>query len=115
MLLEQWLNVEKDFGDFGDVTLVQAKLPRRLKRKRPIVNEDGGSAGFEETSMIFFQKKLITRTGSFSKLPTIGRGEKILLRRMGTIKKHSKLYVSDIKCSKKHFSKSASLISKSAS
>ncbi|KAM1223783.1 hypothetical protein ACFX2G_043724 [Malus domestica] len=48
MLLEQWLNTEEEFGDFGDVTLVQAKLPRRLKRKRPIVIEDGGSAGFEE-------------------------------------------------------------------
>ncbi|KAM1463787.1 hypothetical protein ACFX13_043456 [Malus domestica] len=48
MLLEQWRNTEEEFGDFGDVTLVQAKLPRRLKRKRPIVVEDGGSAGFEE-------------------------------------------------------------------
>lgn len=48
MLLEQWLNMEKEFGDFGDVTLVQAKLPRRLKRRRPIVIEDGVSAGFEE-------------------------------------------------------------------
>ncbi|KAM1463786.1 hypothetical protein ACFX13_043455 [Malus domestica] len=48
MLLEKWRNTEEEFGDFGDVTLVQAKLPRRLKRKRPIVVEDGGSAGFEE-------------------------------------------------------------------
>ncbi|KAM1223772.1 hypothetical protein ACFX2G_043713 [Malus domestica] len=47
-LLEQWLNMEEEFGDFGGVTLVQAKLPRRSKRKRPTVIEDGGSAGFEE-------------------------------------------------------------------
>ncbi|CAN6722085.1 unnamed protein product [Malus baccata var. baccata] len=44
MLLEQWRNTEEEFGDFGDVTLVQAKLPRRLKRKRPIVIEDGEEA-----------------------------------------------------------------------
>ncbi|KAJ7952117.1 crooked neck-like protein 1 [Quillaja saponaria] len=47
MLLEEWLNMEVAFGEDGDVSLVQAKLPKKLKKKRPIVAEDG-PAGFEE-------------------------------------------------------------------
>ena len=47
MLLEEWVNMEKEFGDLGDVNSVQAKMPKKLKRRRPIVTEDGPS-GFEE-------------------------------------------------------------------
>ncbi|KAJ3686243.1 hypothetical protein LUZ61_015407 [Rhynchospora tenuis] len=48
MLLEEWLNVEISFGALGDVSIVQKKLPRKVKRKRPITTEDGTPAGFEE-------------------------------------------------------------------
>lgn len=48
MLLEEWLNVESSFGNLGDVSLVQKKLPRKVKRKRAISSEDGAPAGFEE-------------------------------------------------------------------
>ncbi|KAJ4770120.1 Pre-mRNA-splicing factor CLF1 [Rhynchospora pubera] len=48
MLLEEWLNVESSFGALGDVSIVQKKLPRKVKRKRPITTEDGTPAGFEE-------------------------------------------------------------------
>lgn len=42
MLLEEWMTVEKSFADStGDVNLVQMKLPRKVKRKRPIKMEDG--------------------------------------------------------------------------
>ncbi|TQE05223.1 hypothetical protein C1H46_009202 [Malus baccata] len=41
-------HVESIGGTLEKVESVQAKLPRRLKRKRPIVVEDGGFAGFEE-------------------------------------------------------------------
>ena len=41
MLLDDWLKLEKDFGDLGDVSSVQAKMPKKLKRKRPIETEDG--------------------------------------------------------------------------
>jgi len=41
MLLEAWVNLEKDFGELGDVALVQAKMPKKLKRRRPLVTEDG--------------------------------------------------------------------------
>lgn len=41
MLLEEWLNIETNFGDLGDVSLVQSKLPKKLKKRRQIVSEDG--------------------------------------------------------------------------
>ncbi|CAL2265321.1 unnamed protein product [Prunus armeniaca] len=47
LLLEEMLNVEASFGDLGDVSLVQSKLPKKLKKRRPIVTEDG-PAGYEE-------------------------------------------------------------------
>ncbi|GJN12764.1 hypothetical protein PR202_ga31072 [Eleusine coracana subsp. coracana] len=48
MLLEEWLNKEVSFGDLGDVSLVQKKAPRKVKRKRPIPTEDGSTLGYEE-------------------------------------------------------------------
>ncbi|PWZ21222.1 Crooked neck-like protein 1 [Zea mays] len=48
MLLEEWLNKEVIFGDLGDVTLVQKKAPRKVKRKRPIPTEDGFTIAYEE-------------------------------------------------------------------
>ncbi|KAF2313427.1 hypothetical protein GH714_010952 [Hevea brasiliensis] len=47
MLLEEWLNMESSFGELGDVGLVQPKLPKKLKKRRPIASEDG-LAGTEE-------------------------------------------------------------------
>ncbi|KAF5190025.1 Pre-mrna-splicing factor clf1 [Thalictrum thalictroides] len=47
MLLEEWLNMESSFGGTGDVSLVQNKLPKKLKKRREIVSEDG-PAGYEE-------------------------------------------------------------------
>jgi hypothetical protein len=46
MLLEEWLNKEASFGDLGDVSLVQKKAPRKVKRKRPIPTEDGSTLGY---------------------------------------------------------------------
>lgn len=48
MLLEEWLNKEVSFGDLGDVTLVQKKAPRKVKRKRPLPTEDGSTIAYEE-------------------------------------------------------------------
>ena len=41
MLLEEWLNMETSFGELGDVSLVQSKLPKKLKKRRQIASEDG--------------------------------------------------------------------------
>uniref|UniRef100_A0A0E0AAB6 Pre-mRNA-splicing factor Syf1/CRNKL1-like C-terminal HAT-repeats domain-containing protein n=1 Tax=Oryza glumipatula TaxID=40148 RepID=A0A0E0AAB6_9ORYZ len=48
MLLEEWLNKEVSFGHLGDVTLVQKKAPRKVKRKRPVPSEDGSTTAYEE-------------------------------------------------------------------
>ncbi|KAA8521214.1 hypothetical protein F0562_011879 [Nyssa sinensis] len=47
MLLEEWLNMERDFGALGDVNLVCVKLPKKLKRRRQIEIEDR-PAGYEK-------------------------------------------------------------------
>ncbi|XP_050375831.1 uncharacterized protein LOC126793373 [Argentina anserina] len=47
MLLEEWFNMEASFGDMGDISLVQSKLPKKLKKRRAIETEDG-PAGYEE-------------------------------------------------------------------
>lgn len=41
MLLDEWLKMEKDFGELGDVGLVQSKMPKKLKRRRPLMTDDG--------------------------------------------------------------------------
>ena len=46
MLLEEWLNMESSFGCLGDVSLAQTKMPKKLKRKRGIMSEDGTPAGY---------------------------------------------------------------------
>ncbi|KAK8950929.1 hypothetical protein KSP39_PZI003225 [Platanthera zijinensis] len=48
MLLEEWSNMETVFADLGDLSLVQSKLPRKVKRKRAISSEDGTPSGYEE-------------------------------------------------------------------
>ncbi|KAJ8768559.1 hypothetical protein K2173_022669 [Erythroxylum novogranatense] len=47
MLLEEWLNIESSSGEFGDVSIVQVKMPKKLKKRRQMVSEDG-LAGYEE-------------------------------------------------------------------
>ncbi|KAG8075638.1 hypothetical protein GUJ93_ZPchr0006g45936 [Zizania palustris] len=54
MLLEDWLNKEVSFDDLGDVTLVQKKAPRKVKRKRPIPTEDGSTVAYVPYSVISF-------------------------------------------------------------
>lgn len=50
MLLEEWHEMEKSFGSIGDESLVKNKLPKKLKKKRPIVTEDG-PAGYVQFSV----------------------------------------------------------------
>jgi len=54
MLLEEWLNKEVSFGDLGDVSLVQKKAPRKVKRKRPIPTEDGSTIAYALYSVFSF-------------------------------------------------------------
>lgn len=41
MLLDEWEKTEIKFGELGDPDPVRAKLPKKLKRRRQIENEDG--------------------------------------------------------------------------
>ncbi|KAH1080335.1 hypothetical protein J1N35_020096 [Gossypium stocksii] len=48
MLLEEWLKTESSFGELGDISVVQSKLPKKLKKRKQITSEDGGVTGYEE-------------------------------------------------------------------
>lgn len=52
MLLEEWKETERSFGEFGDLAAVQRKLPRKVKRKRAITAEDGTPAGYVPVSVL---------------------------------------------------------------
>lgn len=62
MLLEEWLNMESSFGELGDVGVVQPKLPKKLKKRRQILAEDG-PAGYEEYIDYMFPEE--TQTTNF--------------------------------------------------
>lgn len=47
MLLDLWEKTEIKFGELGDPDPVRAKLPKKLKRRRQIENEDG-PPGYQE-------------------------------------------------------------------
>ncbi|KNA17989.1 hypothetical protein SOVF_074890 [Spinacia oleracea] len=47
MLLDEWLKMEADFGELGDVGSVQAMMQKKVKRRRPLMTGNG-AAGFEE-------------------------------------------------------------------
>ena len=46
MLLEAWKEMEEAAGVNGDAGSVEKKMPKRVKRKRPITLEDGTHAGY---------------------------------------------------------------------
>lgn len=54
MLLEEWLDVERSFGELGDVSSVQRKLPKKLKKKRPLETEDGPAGYVLEIFLTFW-------------------------------------------------------------
>lgn len=46
MFLEGWLKIEKSFGsELGDVSLVQAKWPKKLKKKKADFQDCSGPSG----------------------------------------------------------------------
>mmetsp|Transcript_9622 Transcript_9622/g.23880 ORF Transcript_9622/g.23880 Transcript_9622/m.23880 type:complete len:674 (+) Transcript_9622:39-2060(+) len=48
LLLESWLEMEAASGDESRVGAVKARMPTRLKKKRPLESEDGQPMGWEE-------------------------------------------------------------------
>ncbi|KAJ4720246.1 Crooked neck-like protein 1 [Melia azedarach] len=49
MLVDEWLKIEKGFGhELGDLSLVRAERPKKLKMIRPIFTSHGEAAAYEE-------------------------------------------------------------------
>ncbi|KAJ4887670.1 hypothetical protein Rs2_27418 [Raphanus sativus] len=52
-LLEDWLKMEVSFGMLGDVSIVESKLPKKLKKRKSITGEDGSVEYVEYTDYLF--------------------------------------------------------------
>lgn len=48
MLLESWLDFEKEVGDEASERMVMKLMPQKIKKRRKIHTEDGSDAGWEE-------------------------------------------------------------------
>ena len=48
MLLESWLDFEKEHGDSESIEAIQKRMPHRVKKQRKVYREDGSDAGWEE-------------------------------------------------------------------
>lgn len=59
MLLEEWLKMESGFGKLGDVSMVETKLPKKLKKRRRLSSDDG----FEEYIDYVFPEETQATTG----------------------------------------------------
>ncbi|EOA23599.1 hypothetical protein CARUB_v10016796mg [Capsella rubella] len=52
-LLEDWLDMEKSFGMLVDISVVQSKLPKKLKKRKAITREDGSTEYEEYMDYVF--------------------------------------------------------------
>ena len=48
MLLEAWLEFEQDRGDQESMEKIQQKIPKKVRKRRKIYQEDGSDSGWEE-------------------------------------------------------------------
>ena len=48
MLLEAWLATERSSGDTASQRSVEARMPRRLKKRRMLTGDEGEEVGWEE-------------------------------------------------------------------
>lgn len=48
MILEQWLDFEKELNDETHLKYVESQMPRRVKKRRQLETETGADAGWEE-------------------------------------------------------------------
>ena len=56
LLLEKWLEFERQNGTPEQVKVVEDQVPKRIKRRRQILAEDGTDAGWEEYYDYIFPK-----------------------------------------------------------
>ena len=48
MVLEAWRDFEGEHGDMGSISEVQKIMPKRVKKRRKVYQDDGSDAGWEE-------------------------------------------------------------------
>ncbi|KAH7515806.1 hypothetical protein FEM48_Zijuj10G0065400 [Ziziphus jujuba var. spinosa] len=75
MLLGEWMDMEVSFADLGDTSFVQTKLPKKLKKRRRIVAEDG-PVGYEEYIDYLFPEEMETQTANMKILEAAYRWKK---------------------------------------
>jgi len=56
LLLEKWLEFEREHGNSEQIKSVEDQMPKRIKRRRQILAEDGTDAGWEEYYDYIFPK-----------------------------------------------------------
>lgn len=56
MLLDEWLNTESEFGSIGDASLVQKKLPKKIKKRKDISSDEDPMAYQEYYDYTFPEK-----------------------------------------------------------
>lgn len=54
MLLGEWFKIECSFGELGDMELVRAKLPKKLKKRRHIEINECPAERYANNSLINF-------------------------------------------------------------
>eukprot|EP00301_Raphidiophrys_heterophryoidea_P009219 c13576_g1_i1.p1 GENE.c13576_g1_i1~~c13576_g1_i1.p1 ORF type:complete len:691 (-),score=182.39 c13576_g1_i1:127-2151(-) len=61
MLLQSWKEFESEFGDTATQKIVDDKMPRRIKKRRQVRDENGDEAGWEEYfDFIFPDEEAVT-------------------------------------------------------
>lgn len=61
LLLESWREFESEHGDLGGLEKVKAKMPRRIKKRQKIIDEDGTEQGWEEVFDYIFPEDEASR------------------------------------------------------
>ncbi|XP_056647749.1 protein crooked neck [Diorhabda sublineata] len=61
LLLENWREFENNHGDESSKEKIEAKMPRRIKKRRKIVDEDGIEQGWEEVFDYIFPEDEASR------------------------------------------------------
>ena len=59
LVLDAWMAAERASGDPDRVALVEQRMPKRLKRKRPMHSDDGEQVGWEEYFDYTFPEEVV--------------------------------------------------------
>lgn len=63
LLLDAWRTLEKEKGDAKGLAEVEAKVPKKLKKKRMVTGDDGEELGWEEYYDYHFPDDVVKPSG----------------------------------------------------